>query len=141
MALTPKQEAFAQAIVTGVNQSDAYRAAYKVRPGTKAESVNVAASKLMADAKVTQRVAELREPVAKKAQITLESHLDDLMRLRNMAAKEKQYSAAITAEVARGKASGVHVEKSAVEHTGKDGGPMESVTRVMLVDMDDDSED
>lgn len=112
MSLTPKREAFAQAIVTGINQSDAYRAAYKVRPGTKSESVNVAASKLMADAKVAQRVAELRAPVAKKAQITLESHLDDLMRLRNMAAKEKQYSAAITAEIARGKASGVHVEKS-----------------------------
>lgn len=141
MALTPKQEAFAQAIVTGVNQSDAYRAAYKVRPGTKAESVNVAASKLMSDAKVTQRVAELREPVAKKAQITLESHLDDLMRLRNMAAKEKQYSAAIAAEVARGRASGVHVEKSAVELTGKDGGPMETVTRIELVDMDGDGED
>jgi len=139
MALTPKQEAFAQAIVTGVNQSDAYRAAYKVRPGTKAESVNVAASKLMADAKVTQRVAELREPVAKKAQITLESHLDDLMRLRNMAAKEKQYSAAITAEVARGKASGVHVER--VEHTGKDGGPMETITRIELVDMDGNGSD
>lgn len=130
MALTPKQEAFAQAIVTGVNQSDAYRAAYKVRPGTKAESVNVAASKLMSDAKVTQRVAELREPVAKKAQITLESHLDDLMRLRNMAVKEKQYSAAITAEVARGKASGVHVEKSAVEVAGKDGGPIDHSLRV-----------
>lgn len=112
MALTPKQEAFAQAIVTGINQSDAYRAAYKVRPGTKSESVNVAASKLMADAKVAQRVAELRATVAKKAQITLESHLDDLMRLRNMAAKEKQYSAAINAEIARGKASGVHIEKS-----------------------------
>ena len=112
MALTPKQEAFAQAIVTGINQSDAYRAAYKVRPGTKSESVNVAASKLMADAKVAQRVAELRATVAKKAQITLESHLDDLMRLRNMAVKEKQYSAAINAEIARGKASGVHIEKS-----------------------------
>lgn len=62
MALTPKQEAFAQAIVTGVNQSDAYRAAYKVRPGTKAESVNVAASKLMSDAKVTQRVADFESP-------------------------------------------------------------------------------
>lgn len=112
MALTPKQEAFAQAIVTGVSQSDAYRAAYKVRAGTKLTSINVAASKLMSDPNVTQRVAELRIPVAKKAQITLESHLDDLLRLRNMAAKEKQYSAAITAEVARGKASGVHVEKS-----------------------------
>lgn len=112
MALTPKQEAFAQAIVTGMNQSDAYRAAYKVREGTKPETVNQAASRIMADSNVTARVAELRVPVAKKAQITLESHLDDLLRLRNMAAKEKQYSAAITAEVARGKASGVHVEKS-----------------------------
>ena len=129
MALTPKQEAFAQAIVTGINQSDAYRAAYKVRPGTKAESINVAASQLMADAKVTQRVAELREPVAKKAQITLESHLDDLMRLRNMAVKEKQYSAAISAEVSRGKAAGIYIEK--MEHSGKDGGPV--MTRIELV--------
>ena len=112
MALTPKQEAFAQAIVTGVSQSDAYRAAYKVRPGTKTETVNQAASRIMAGSNVTARVAELREPVAKKAQITLESHLEDLMKLRNMAAKEKQYGAAISAEIARGKASGVAVEKS-----------------------------
>ena len=121
MALTPKQEAFAQAIVTGVNQSDAYRAAYKVRPGTKAESVNVAASKLMADAKVTQRVAELREPIAKKAQMTLESHLEDLQRLRNMAVKAEQFGAAITAEVARGKAAGIVVEKGQINLTNSDG--------------------
>ena len=112
MALTPKQEAFAQAIVTGVSQSDAYRLAYKVGPKTKPESVNQNASRIMADVNVASRVAELREQVAKKAQITLESHLDDLMRLRNMAAKEKQYSAAIAAEIARGKASGVNVEKT-----------------------------
>lgn len=112
MALTPKQEAFAQAVVTGVSQSDAYRAAYKVGPKTKPETVNQAASRIMADGNVTARVAELRLPVVKKAQITLESHLDDLMKLRNMAAKEKQYSAAITAEIARGKASGIHIEKS-----------------------------
>ena len=112
MQLTPKQEAFAQAIVAGVSQSDAYRAAYKVRPNTKPESVNQNASRIMANVNIMSRVSELREPVAKKAQITLESHLDDLMRLRNMAAKEKQYSAAISAEIARGKASGVHVEKS-----------------------------
>jgi hypothetical protein len=120
MKLTPKQEAFAQAIVTGINQSDAYRAAYKVRPGTKPVSINVAASKLMADANIALRVAKLRETVAKKSQITLETHLSDLLSLRDMAADGKQYSAAIAAEVARGKASGVHVEQSqntgAIEH-------------------------
>ena len=116
MKLTPKQEAFAQAVVTGLTQSDAYRAAYKVRPGTKAVSINVAASKLMADPNISIRVSKLRETVAKKSQMTLETHLNDLLSLREMAAKGKQYSAAITAEVARGKASGIHVERS--ENTG-----------------------
>jgi len=118
MALTPKQEAFAQAIVTGVNQSDAYRAAYNVSATTKAETVNKRASELMANGEVTGRVAELRKPVVERAQITLESHLDDLMKLRNMAAKEKQYSAAISAEVARGKASGIAIDKVALDVSG-----------------------
>lgn len=118
MALTPKQEAFAQAVVTGISQSDAYRKAYKVRPKTKPETVNQAASRIMADSNVAARVAELRAPVIKAAQMTLEGHLDDLLRLRNMAAKGSQYSAAITAEVARGKAAGVHVERHHLEHSG-----------------------
>lgn len=120
MALTAKQEAFAQAVITGMSQSDAYRAAYKVRPGTKLESINVAASKLMSDAKVTQRVAELRKPVVEAAQITLASHLARLQCLSEAAEAGNQYSAAIAAEVSRGKASGLYVEK--LEHTGKDGG-------------------
>lgn len=35
----------------------------------------------------------------------------------------------------------IHPKLSAVEHTGKDGGPMESISRVLLVDMDDNGED
>ncbi len=92
-------------------------AAFKVRKGTKPLSINQAASKLMADPNIHARVGVLREPVAKKAMITLESHLEDLQRLRNMAAKEKQYSAAITAEVARGKASGVVADKIDISGT------------------------
>ena len=129
MALTPKQEAFAQAVVTGMSQSDAYREAFNVGEKTKATSGNVSESKLMADPNIVQRVAALRETVAKKAQITLESHLDDLLRLRNMAAKEKQYSAAITAEVARGKASGVVTDKLDL------GGTVKLVHRINLVPM------
>lgn len=112
MSLTPQQEAFAQAVASGLSQSDAYRKAYKVKPTTKAETSQANASRLMADSKVSARVAELRAPVAAKAQITLEGHLDDLKTLRDAALKAEQYSAAISAEVARGKAAGVHVEKS-----------------------------
>ena len=64
--------------------------------------------------KVRGRVAELREPATKKAMITLESHLEDLMKLRNLAVQEKQVAAAITAEIARGKAAGIHIEKSQI---------------------------
>ena len=117
--LSPQREKFAQAVASGMNQSDAYRAAYKVRNGTKLSSVNVNASKLMNDAKVAQRVAELRAPIVKNVQVTLENHLRDLMALRNLATKEKQMSAAINAEIARGKACGLYVEK--LQHSNPDG--------------------
>lgn len=116
MSITSQQEKFAQAVASGMNQSDAYRAAYKVKPTTKAESVNVNASKLMADTNIAQRVDELREPIVKAAQMTLEAHLNDLKGLRNMATKASQYSAAISAEIARGKAAGLYTDK--LEHSG-----------------------
>ena len=71
--------------------------------------------------------------VAEATGITPLEYLLDVM--RNSGDGKMRMSAAIAA------APYVHAKLSAVEHTGKDGGPMESVTRVMLVDMDDDSED
>lgn len=127
MTITPKQESFAQAVVSGKSQSDAYRSAYKVSDKTKPESVNQAASRLMADINIASRVDELRKPVAEAAQITLASHLERLKSLSESAEESSQYSAAIAAEVARGKASGLYVEKT--ELTGSNGGPVDmSVT-------------
>lgn len=118
MALTPKQERFAQEVASGKTQADAYRAAFDVGASTKPETIQKRACELMADGKVRGRVAELRAPIAAKAQITLESHLEALETLRDKASKANQFSAAISAEVARGKAAGVHVEKSEVSLGG-----------------------
>jgi phage terminase small subunit len=126
--MTPKREAFATEVASGKSQADAYRAAFDAA-NMKAETIQQAASRLMADSKVAARVAELRKPVIEKAQITLESHLRDLMMLRYMAVDEKQMSAAITAEVARGKAAGVVIDKATLELTGKGGMPL-AVTSV-----------
>ena len=109
-ALTAKQEAFAQAVVAGSSQADAYRAAYDAQD-MKAETIHKRSSELMANGAIAGRVQELREPAVKRAQITLESHLEDLQKLRNMAVKGNQYSAAISAEVARGKAAGLYVDR------------------------------
>ncbi len=111
MPLTPKQEKFAQCVASGMSQAEAYREAYAAQ-NMKDATIWSRASELMTDGKVTARVAELREPIVKEAQMTLKSHLEDLQKLRNMAVKAEQYSAAITAEIARGKAAGIHIEKS-----------------------------
>jgi phage terminase small subunit len=117
MALTPKQEKFAQCVASGMTQAEAYREAYDAQ-NMKDATIWSRASELMTDGKVTARVAELREPIVKEAQMTLKSHLEDLQKLRNMAVKAEQYSAAITAEIARGKAAGIHIERSDVRVSG-----------------------
>jgi phage terminase small subunit len=115
MKLTPKQERFAQLVAEGKNLSEAYRLSYNAEK-MKPETVNREAKALIDDPKISTRVEEIRKPIIERTQITLDSHLRDLMMLRNMAVKEKQISAAIAAEVARGKAAGIHVEKSEVRH-------------------------
>lgn len=129
--LTPKREKFAQAVASGKNQSEAYRLAFDATH-MKPSTVNVKASELMANGTVRGRVEELRAPIAEKAQITLESHLRDLLALRNLAAKEKQLAAAISAEIARGKHAGV-VADDRTRIMGPDGGPLQSITRIELV--------
>lgn len=65
MALTAKQEAFAQAVADGKTQSDAYRSAYSASKMAD-KTVWVKASELMADGKVSARVGELRAALAEK---------------------------------------------------------------------------
>jgi phage terminase small subunit len=107
--LTPKQEKFAQCVAEGMTQADAYRSAYNTK--AKPETIQANASRMMADSMISARVAELRKPIVAKVGITLEGHLADLLMLRNAALNGEQYSAAISAEIARGKASGVAVDK------------------------------
>ena len=119
--LTPKQELFALSVASGMTQADSYRKAYSTEK-MKAKSIQEKACVLMADVKIAARVKELREPIAKRAQITLERHLKTLEGLRDSASSAGQYSAAISAEVARGKASGLYTERTESNVTGNVGG-------------------
>ena len=112
--LTQQQEEFLQLIFLGFNQSEAYKRIYNVEG--PANHIWDKASKLLASDHMKARLLELRQMAAKKQLITLEQHLQDLLDLRNSAAQDGKWGAAITAEVARGKAGGLHIEK--VEHSG-----------------------
>ena len=93
--LTSKQEKFCITYVTeGGSLSDAYRAAYNCEK-MKPESVNRKAAELMANGKISARISELRAEA----------------RLRDLAVETRQYGAAIKAETARGKVSGLYVDR------------------------------
>ena len=80
MTLTAKQEQFCQGIASGLNQSDAYRAAYNAEK-TKPDVVNVKASQLMANGKVSVRVVSLRDALANKALWTREDSVRALKQI------------------------------------------------------------
>ena len=48
-------------MLTGRSQSDAYLDAYNTKPGSTSGTIAVSACKLMADPKITIRIAELRD--------------------------------------------------------------------------------
>jgi len=116
MGLTAKQEAFCIAYIETGNASEAYRRAYAA-DNMQPQVVNVKASTLLANGKIKVRLQELRAPVVKAAQITLTQHLDDLKRLRDLAEASEKYGPAVAAEMARGKVSGLYVDKVEVNVT------------------------
>lgn len=77
MSLTPKQEAFCLAYLETGNASEAYRRAYNASK-MKPNSINVNASKLLADAKVTLRLKELNESAVSSAVMTRKEALERL---------------------------------------------------------------
>ena len=108
--LTAQEEIFCQNIVRGNNQTDAYRAAYDTS-NYKPATVHKRALEVISRGSVKGRIAELRAPVLKRVEITLENHLIRLGELSNLAAAKDQYSAAINGEMLRGKVSGLYVDK------------------------------
>lgn len=122
--LTPKQEAFAAALATGVSQAEAYRTAFPSSVKWADRAVHVNASKLAGRADVRLRVSELQADAAAKAIYTLADHLNRLDELSRAAQTNGEFGAAVKAEEVRGKAAGFHPTK--VELTGKGGGPIES---------------
>jgi phage terminase small subunit len=114
--ITPKQEKFCMAYIETGNASEAYRKAGYSK-GMSDKTVNEASARLLKNSKVVARLAEIRKPALEAAQITLADHLKDLKRLRDLSESEGKFSAAVSAEIARGKVSGLYIEK--VEITGE----------------------
>lgn len=131
--LSSSEEVFAVQVASGKNQYDAYCIAYPDASHLP-KSAQPKACVIAKKPHVAARIAELRAPAIRAAQVSIESHLRDLEALRDAASAAGQYSAAISAEVSRGKASGLYVDRSEV--TGKDGKPLLQAININLVKPD-----
>ena len=73
--LTPKQEKFVQSLIQGMSQADAYRSAYATK-NMSDKTIHEAASRLVADSKVSARLSELREQMTKETIMSAQKRLE-----------------------------------------------------------------
>ena len=101
-----------------------------IEAGYEKEFAHVRASELRNPRKyplVVKYIGELREEIQKKYEITFERHITELAKLREESRAKGAWSAAINAEVARGKAAGLYVEQKIIKH-----GKLEDMTEKEL---------
>ena len=113
--LTEMQQKFANLLVTNEGRKTAYECA--IEAGYEKDRARITASELQNPQKfplVVKYIGELREENQQKYTIDIESHLTELGRLRDEARKNKAWSAATNAEVARGKAGALYVEQKMI---------------------------
>lgn len=117
--ITDQQMKFANLLVSEEGRMTATECAQKA--GYAEDSAHVRASELQNPKKfplVVQYIGELREQWQKKYEVTYERHLSELGKIRNQAINSNAWSAAVNAEVARGKAAGLYIEQKIIR-TGK----------------------
>ena len=117
--LTDMQIRFAELVVFNEGRKTPTECA--IEAGYEKEFAHVRASELRNPRKyplVVKYIGELREEIQKKYEITFERHITELAKLRDSSRDKGAWSAAINAEVARGKAAGLYVEQKIIR-TGK----------------------
>ena len=117
--LTEMQMKFAHELVTNEGRKTATECA--ILAGYSPDAASVYASKLQSPKTyplVVQYIGELRNEYQKKYDVTFQRHISELAKLRDNARESKAWSAAVNAEVARGKAAGLYVEQKIIR-TGK----------------------
>lgn len=109
--LTPKQEKFAQNVAKGMKKKDAAeQAGYSGKNSARAGTI-LASDK---NPVVKKRIHALQKQAADVAVVNLTGHLTDLKDIRDGAMRNGAWSAAVTAEVSRGKAAGLYINRSEI---------------------------
>ena len=90
MSLTIKQEIFVQRLIEGYSQREAYKFAYNCEK-MKDTTIDVEASKLLSNPKVSIRYEELKNELKQKMFYTVEKANDDLEWIKLKAKEDIEY--------------------------------------------------
>lgn len=104
--LTIKQEDFCLAYVETGNASEAYRRSYDIGDMLPA-SVNSKAFELLENVKITNRIAELRQPIMERHKITVDDLLAELEEARQMGLKTEKAGPMAQATMGKAKLLGL----------------------------------
>jgi len=113
--LTPQQAKFVEQILSGSGVKAAYKAAYNTS-GMSEPVIRSEASKLRHHPNVAQTIRQARLAAAGAGKVTLEAHIDELERLKEIALESGNLGAAVQAEQLRGKAMGHYSETVTVKN-------------------------
>ena len=117
--LTEMQQKFAHELVSNEGRKYAYQCA--IDAGYSKDRARQTAWELQHPKHhplVVKYIGEIRQEYQKKYAVTFERHISELGRIRIDALKKGAWSAAVNAEVARGKAAGLYIEQKIIR-TGK----------------------
>lgn len=64
--------------------------------------------------KVIERIREIKAELAKKYEVTYDSHISELAKIRDIALQNGQLAAAVSAEKQRGMAAGLYISRSEI---------------------------
>ena len=108
--LTPSQQAFVFGLLAGKTGTEAYREAYNAS-GMQPRSIWAEASRLRCDPNIASWLAAGRQACLGMGKMTLQGHLDELERIREIALASGNVGAAVAAEQSRGKAVGLYIDR------------------------------
>ena len=138
--LTDRQKKFAELLVYNEGKMSpaeaAFEAGYKTRPRQSASELkNPKVYPLVA-----KYVGELRSEVQEKYGINFEKHITELAKIRNEALKKGAWSAAVNAEVARGKAGGLYIDQKLIMTGNVDNLSADEIKEKLRKILDDNKE-
>lgn len=111
--LTEKQEKFCRIYATeDVTRTEAARLA-----GYTDKTAPIAGSRFLNGRDfphILARIAEIKEELSKKYEVTFDNHVRQLARIRDAAYEKGNYPAAVSAEKARGQAAGLYISRQEI---------------------------